>query len=342
MGKRYFLVVGLSVAISAITNFVPAHARAAETMESYRVRIPATTQTCEVEAERLAMRFSKATGFGSAKSECVSVLDYKVDEKTYALYSLALSIPSRIMDRLSSSVYGYLDSYYPNDLGDYYGLYSTYEACIGALGDRSQEFEKHTGLMAVAAFCTRARVNASYVLQIDGFGKPKKKLGTFDPTFKSAMDAATKADFIQLLNKMGAFVVADLSSRAFYYSKESLEFSRSKMLSYQPAALCSSQLAAAKDILSRLTKLQPVLACIKSAHTKDERYDLFAAWSGEQIFSQQVSFRYLSFQECLSDQKRVLDLEARDYGQRPLGAICSLKPLAGQPEEFMMEIYKGL
>ena len=305
----------------------------------YRVRVPASSLSCEEEAVSLGTHFSRTTGLRVKTAKCVDTIHLIENEKNFSIHSLLLTFLAPQTFHIEPALYGYLNGPHEDDIGDYYGIYSSYEACLSDLGNRTREFETHSGAKPVAAFCSRARVNDSFILQVDGFGSPKKKLRTFDAAPGALLDAPRQQELQRFLTAHGASLVWMNFSRAFFYSKAPLDLNRSKMLSFQETALCTSQLEDARKIIRHVTKTQPFVHCLPSVNTIPGRVDLFAGWSGNPIYgSRMIPTRYLSATECLSDKTRVLK-EIADQGQKPYGALCT-RNLSG--EEYVMEVYEPL
>lgn len=329
--------------ISVFSNVFANQAAGSAPDKIYRVRIPAMSRTCVEEANLLSQHFLQATGVSPTKAECTDTAAYPADGKNYFVFVLTIFYSSEAQVSLTSSVYGFngLPIGDNGGLGDYYGMYDSYSSCVDHLQSRVQEYEKYTGLKAIDSFCTRARVSDTYVVQVDGFGKPQQKLSTFDSGFGSSPTSSELDELLQFARQQGASVVDQFQSRIFYYSHESLNFRAFRFFSYQTPEICSAQIDEARRILNQM-QLPSIIRC---SHTSKEEIDtetLLAISVGYGYpLERDVTEKYFSLSECLADRERILKNATYYDGQAPYGAICSSDALSkNNGIQFKMKVYK--
>ena len=324
-----FFINGLS--LSAYAQTVPDNV--------YRVRIPGTVETCLVEAENLSIRFKLATEVAPIKTSCTAVATITAQQQEFPLYSLMLTYPGKTKLTVLTTKYGHYNGGLPggaNDVGDYYGIYGTYQSCLNDIPKRTMEFEKNTELKAVATYCTQAKVENTYVLNIESFGKQKKKLFTFD----AGVWSKGKELENYLLTKDISIVSAS-KTRYFYYSTAPLNLEKRTLLSYQSAETCNRQLEVAKKLVNNFDKNSMMATCVPSGQSIRSDFSLVVLFSGYGYYKTQTySEKYVSLDECLSDTYRVVS-DFTMTGNNVFGALCSFDSISSQPEQFRMEVYSS-
>lgn len=312
----------------------------------YRVRIPARSNSCSEEAKNLAEGFKKATGINPVKSTCTGAVTISEQGQNHTLYSLTLLYPAGKTPDQVSIKYGHMKSPIiggPNEPGDYYGIYTSYQACLDALDDKTDEFERFTELHTVSSYCSKARLDDAYVLTVEGFGTPKQRLYTFDSSVGSRPDRSLQQEVLLHLQQKGVTIVDIVGSRLFYYSERPTDLRQKQLLSYQSEETCNLQLDEARMIVNGFDKTSQIVRCIQAGGTTQKVFNLVGILSNSTYLSNHMRpERYVSLEECLADIPRVASAHTYYYGRAAFGALCAFDSLYAQPEQFKMEVFSSL
>lgn len=307
----------------------------------FRVRVPATTSACDVAAQELAARFHQITGTEALSPKCSAVTRYQAEGREYEIYTLDFYYPTALkLENVTVDFgYSYVNS---NTTGTSVGLYPTYEACLADMAPRTQEFENETQLPTLAASCARGTsgYEPRYVLTLVSFGKPKKQLQTYDSNLREVEPVSVTEASRELITRLGGKVVATDITRHYFYRDGRLDLAESTLIYLRSQEACSLQLNSAQSIISKVESKASFVGCLPIPRASADTIALFAIWEGRSlVLSRPYSERYYSLDECLSDRERVLESLSRT-GRPPLGALCQPHRMAGDPNDYSMEIFE--
>jgi len=299
----------------------------------YHVRIPATAHSCEQEAKLLQDRFTEATQLTNAQGACKQVLDVTFDEKHYTLYSLMVTYSAEAPVTPYSAVWGTL-SYSGMPSTTVGGIYDTFDQCQAAIALKKAQFEQHTELSAVSAFCEVAPYERQFLLKIDGFGIPAMKL--FNQVPRTISGPELRAFLPEMIGKLGGQSVFVSGTSHFYFAKELFAIQEQAFGLMDTAEHCSLQIPEAIRIFQQAKSKHIYAVCDGSSRGLQAMGDTPHMILGDYGHG---SILYYSFAECLSDKERVLNDEIA-MGRSPLGAIC--RPDWAQRDIFILELYKAI
>lgn len=328
-----FKSIVLTLGFVAFTT--PAFASAPLQSFQYWVRVPANSSSCEEVAAQVGNRFEASTHLSGVEKICRGVVKANFDGVAVNLYSILINYKAENPAELYTASLGGL-----SDLGapsPETGSYPTYAECAAALEDQSAKYEHATDLQAVAAYCVpRHGYRNGYTLNVDGFGRPKKRLGIFHPAF-SADDSAFLGQVQAYLAANGAEIVRTKDDAFLYYAERSVSFRQQNFGFFHDLSQCETQIEVAATIFrSSGSKSEPLIRCAgESAAGGSVELNGIAA-GGYYLSAQTAEPRYFSFDECMQDRSRVLQT-GFFYGTR-VGAICS-DDLGGGNGQFAMQVY---
>ncbi|HEX4923379.1 MAG TPA: hypothetical protein VFV50_04805 [Bdellovibrionales bacterium] len=292
----------------------------AASLSTYWVRVPSTQNSCAEEARLLSERFTQATRARVASSECRGEVAFVADGRSHKVYSLSVSYESLAPMIPHSAKFG--EGYAPST-GNGRGAYATYVECLGDLGAQRQKFEEQTRLTAVAAFCAPAAVGhpVTYVLQIDGFGKPAKSLFVYRHPFMSRPDARFDDAAGRLLAAGGAVLVRQSGEQRFYYSEYFVPVRRQIAGFFPSVDACMAQQPEIHAMLESLS-VHHFSGCVQGA--KSTTLELIRL--GHEMIGSDLGIgspHYYSLEECMADRTRAKSaFAARNLNRPALAAIC--------------------
>jgi hypothetical protein len=311
----------------------------------YEIRIPQTAQTCEVEAANLATRISQVLSV-TATGVCHGTVDMPADGGTQKLYSLLVTYSS---DKLLPLGYTALLGGSDNDTdptpSNLIGAYPTWAACLADMPAQKANFETNTGLVAVAVTCEPgnfADEQVSYVLQIDGFGKPAQTLYTHTVKFEGTPDAALLQQLNDIIVGLGAKIVQTNATAIFYYAPNSIQLEQESLALFDDEASCTAQTSEAQLIFKSLGADDVVIRCLPSS-TGDNKpviYWLEVVHVGGAIANGDFGYnsvKYYSFAECMADRDFVVKKNV-DAGMPVVGGICHQDD---SNQTFVLELYSS-
>ncbi|MGK5085703.1 hypothetical protein WDW37_20635 [Bdellovibrionota bacterium FG-1] len=311
----------------------------------YWVRVPQSTLSCGDEAVALGARFAQATSKKVTQAKCVGVNNLPAEGKTYPLYSIDLTYLSNDWSLVpTSAVFGEGDhSVIPHDS---VGAYATYESCREDLAAQSALFEAQTGLKTVSARCEPSRdsYSHSYVLTIDGFGKPAAWLRSFEFDFEGEADSEFRDQGTRLLIQHGAVFARTWGNQVLYYAKNDVPVRHRNLYVFKEASECLSQLNDAQSIFIHSGAPSVFTRCLAVTHGVYNGYLSLEVIddSGRTISTSMgaTSPRYYSFTECMTDRQRLVDA-AVARGIFALGGLCYQDPFSDRGE-FVFDLYSVL
>lgn len=303
---------------------------------TYRVRVPVQTLSCAEEARGLGERFASATKLKVVRSECVSTVSLPEDT-TKKLHVLMVTYLADRSAEPFSAIFGSTSSRLSDKPEPYQGAYPTYTACLADLPIQVKAFESATRLIAVASFCELGKsVTSSYILQIDGFGKPQKRLFHFR-SFDNSVAPETTDQVRALLTDKGATIVQEVENSFFYYAAKSTGVRHNFLANFREISRCQEQLRDAVGIVQGAGSATVIAACVPSQYgpsfnieTVSDEHHWFMSDSGYRVPI------YYSLDECLHDKARILS-SAKEQNPRVLGGLCQADSI--NPGYYRMNIY---
>jgi hypothetical protein len=298
----------------------------------YQVRIPVTEKTCDEEAKLLASRFETSTNIQVSGHLCLGIVEANFDGSAEQLYSLELTYKAPRPAPLYSAPLGGLMDIMTRSTEE--GTYSTYNECLNQISEQIINYEKETGINAIAAFCSPAEIIGGYILQIDGFGKPKRRLEIFHLKF-GADDSSLKNEILSFLTDHGANIVRIKGDAVLYYAESARAILQKSFGSFKKYNECDSQI----DEVTRMfknsgSKSISIVRCIKNEETMG-KYELFGLDDGfSDFFQSEMPKKYYSFKECFQDRDHVLST----HSNRVIGAICGENIFS--PSLYVMNLYE--
>lgn len=297
----------------------------------YRIKIPKTNLTCEQEAKLLALKFANITQYEAVTGQCKGSVNLQSDGKTYELYSLMVTYKTTYFPKLDRATLGHPD--FSGIPRDFEGIYATFESCLNDISNQTRLYQLHSGLPLIDATCEPASYSdkPSFVLRIDGFGQPLKKLYGAKLSF---MGDATEANFDEvktLLQKLGASIIVSMGHEILYYSDPSFRFAHDYFAKFYSKEQCTSQLAEAQTIVTKFGSKDAVVTCLPFANSV---YFLEAFREGYFDVNGDDGAKFpefYSFEECMSE--RAATTLGNPYG----GGICHVNNHLGT--KFILELF---
>ena len=301
---------------------------------NYLVRVPATSLSCEQEANLLLQRFLGATKITEAQGTCKEVLNVTFNKKSYSLYSLMITYQAQSPMTPYSNTWG-TTSQTGIPEGLLGGMYDTFHDCLEALPLKTQQYETYTQLPAVSAFCEVASHGHQFLLQVDGFGTPVNRLFTYHPRYTSTPEL--RAFIPELITKMGGQAAFTFEANSYYFAPQMLQIGEQSFGIMDSAAHCDAQTEEATNIMQKAGSTIMYTICTGRSGTILQAIADSSSYIRSDFGT--YSRNYYSWSECMNDKARVLADEA-SMGNRPFGAIC--RPDYSNDELFKIEIYSHL
>jgi hypothetical protein len=339
------LIPLLSVFSSVLTCLSASGASASvdRALGFYRVRIPATQESCAKEAENLAHRFQSMSGVPAVNPKCSATTTIQVGDKEFVIYTLDLEYPLANAPRYHEVHYGHSDALSDSN-SHFYGFYSTFESCVAGIRERKAEFEKHTGLPALSASCASSQdsISRSYVLTIDNFGaqEPKQKLYTVNTANSFYFKQDLSRQITDLVLRNGGEIVGEADANIYFYSAKPFNLVKTSFGLFDDAASCASQHEAARSIVSQAVAQASYVACVNFMAPEFPKRDLIALWNGALLpYPHTFHDRYLSIQECENDKPRAIE-SLKTSRNVVFGAVCHPEgTLNHDPRQYTMDVY---
>lgn len=333
------------VFLMSLNFFVhPASAWEAPVEQFYRIHIPATSQSCEKEAQLLAGKFQQQSKISVLSAKCSAVVSFKADNTDYTLYALDLTYnyPQNIKNfKIYSSYYG--GSGFSRQTNNRIGFYSTFESCLNDLTYRTLEFSLNTGAVVLVSTCEKAlsKYEDSYVLRIDTIGVPVTKLHSTD-TLSSNFRGTALQDAVQKMVRFnGGKIVGQNKGYIYYYATKAVE-PIYQSFGHMTHEACVDQLPNLAKMFANFNPGEISLGCIPSEYAPDERQNLMAVWNHFAMFNHITQpEKYYSYQECKNDKSRVLE----SYQKRGLkihNALCEVDGWSSDANIYVMTVFQDL
>jgi hypothetical protein len=333
-----------SILLRLILTAVSATAATAPQPQHYFVRIPQSQMGCQEEAKAMASRFTRATSLRVIEAKCVDTVQLPAEGKTYPLYSLDLTYLAPSALTPEGAVFG--DGEYSANPRNSTGAYRTFDECLADLPTQSTVFETQTRLRVVTATCEPARImlDPSYVLRIESFGAPAKRLYTVAFDFYGQADADFRAKAADLVTQSGGTLARIWANNILYYAKLPVPVRYRRISSFAKASECEVQLDEMHSIFGNNGASHLIAGCLPVAG------DLFKGWvsmegvdDGGELIQSDFGLhapKYYAFDECMRDRKRVLQDMAAQGRNGLLGGICHADNFVSH--QIVLEIFEHL
>ncbi|MGZ3746842.1 MAG: hypothetical protein ACXWRE_05730 [Pseudobdellovibrionaceae bacterium] len=306
----------------------------------YRIKIPATSQSCEQEATRLAARFQKISGKVPVDSKCSGhskIVDGKLEKQ---LYILDFNYPSKgkANELIYSSYYGYsFFNIYKNNL---HGMYPALKKCLDELQYRTKEFEHNTGIAVLASTCEQATsdIEQSYVVRIDTVGIPEIRLLSTEELSKNYSESPFNKAIEKIIQANNGHIVEHTGGHFYFYSNKLIRPQHMDFGDMREGD-CQQQLNDLNHMLRNLNQNELTVGCTY-IHQQSGYATLRAVWNQFNSFdSFSAEEHYADFNECDRDKSRMLARKNAE-GSKVQYALCRLK---GSIEDnngyYLMDLY---
>ncbi len=302
----------------------------------YAVRIPATAQTCQQEADTLGARFSAVTKTKVSEATCRGTITISADGTSYNLYSLLLTYQGKRVYPTTAVLAGSNLSTIP---GDGSGIYDTYASCVADIDGQTKNFSAATSLTTLDAFCTTTGdvSGSTYKLQMDGVGTKTNSLYVFDPRLIGATDPQLQSGIENLVATSGGMITKVYGAQIFYYAPYALNLSHRMLGIFHNASECESQISDAAAIFTKAEAKNIIVRCLSNGTgtRAPSTYYLEIIHDGSSLVSEDWGTRnkFYSFNECMSEKARIV----QDGGQNSLGGIC--QPAIDLSNNYVLDLF---
>lgn len=295
---------------------------------TYEVRgLPPSAQGCQETASKVAQRFTAATGIAVYNADCTQVNEGYSVTITYAAAERANAV---------SAVFGLFgsndqDPMFPSIDLPLWGVYDSFQSCTGALADMSADFERETGLSAVASSCYRA-LESRYVLRIDGFGEaPTKRFYNSVVDFQGNANQTFADEVSRLFERAGAsmryvtpwggYVIA------MFYAASPLHVDARTLGVFgqlDDMSQCRAELAEATRALTEIMGQAPALNRCLPDSSDGTAYLNFAFSSQTPLpqYWEDTGPTYSQYATCATDRSRLVAFIRQSTGRDARGSVC--------------------
>jgi hypothetical protein len=281
---------------------------------------PKSSESCHIEARRLADRFATSTGT-SATGECKAIRESSFDIFIY--YTGSQEIP--------------LVSTYPNMLlQDRIHIFSTEASCRENLSTESSYFEFKTGLTPFVTYCVLDETyygRKSWAIRIDSFGTPETRpfwaesfmLGHVDGMTESAAEALIADTF-----KRSGIDVRRVHLRndpkglrqfsMLYYNAKPLSIEIQMLAStLDSRQQCQAELATVNSVLNTTTP--NTLFC--AANNYVNAFEVLGVVELTSWFKSKLSVEsFKTYSECSQSRDKILDTYRNTVGLDIATGLC--------------------
>lgn len=285
---------------------------------------------CDAEARAFGDRFHAATGLAVTAAACVG--------ETAGGFDLSLSYSAEHRVAVVPAVFGLFwsasnDRTVPADLlsvPPLWGMYGDEAGCLAAVPAQKAQYERETGLPAVAAYCAKGLVGGS-ILRIDGFGATARRYQQIDAGFPADVDAPLAEAVAKLVAQSGATIV---DARpwgphvlvSFYGDPEAGVLVRVPgyfgRLDDQES--CAAELVAAKGALAVAGAPAPALAvCLGDSFDGSSHLALaFTGGVDGAPFVERRGPTYGSYGDCAASRAAAVAVVQADTDRKVGGVVC--------------------
>lgn len=296
------------------------------------VRVPAVQSTCDLEAQVLQNKISNNAGVSNVKVECRGPISLVENNITYKLYSLAVDYTSEMWVR-------YAADFRVDQLrvprGYTYPAYHSYGECVRDLEIQKTIFERETKLEAIIASCEDLGFSyeTKYVIKIESFGTPEKKLQYVDIGVNPTTDPLLFLEVERLITEQNISIVKQFDQIEFFYSSKPVTLQKLGTVFFKDLSQCESQIEEGKLILTRSGSTKVIAKCFPSLGSAEMR--VFGIGSNRYLPPYPSStIRYYTYDECMQDRSRLI----AKYSDSIFGLICA--PEVGSRDRYFAYLYK--
>ena len=172
-----------------------------------------TLSTCQADAETIAAKFVGAGAIVYSAS-CVKDDGSTAEISLFVDASTVPTIYSALFAHRVESLSQFNSSSTPvnhrHDLSRAVGLFDNIDTCLAQAATFQDSFERQTGLSAIATQCIGLGFGSGHVMQIDGFGEPRRRLTEFKETFFTNLLSGSLSEKIADRLRKDGFDVVDL------------------------------------------------------------------------------------------------------------------------------------
>lgn len=315
---------------------------AASDLFHFWTRIPERNGDCQKDAAELAAKFFRATAIRPLEIKCLNTAEIKEDERVFRVHSVDLTYRSRETLNPYQAILG-LSSESMEPVG-ILGAYPTYGACLQDLSAQVEIFESQTRRLAVSAFCEKSSVPyfGSAVAKITGFGIPHRRVFSSSFKYQGSISQEFRNRVLALFSNQGAKVARVWGNEVLYYSSEKLPILHFFFASFSSTDQCQAQTEDLRELLSKAGASEVLLDCFSlRPEVLTVRRSLEAVVAGNVWLGSDFGYTgpvYDSFEECLKDRPRVLQVARDSRPWSPLGGICRAGIQSGT-ESTVFEIF---
>jgi hypothetical protein len=322
MKPNSILIAGLALAnsLSAFAAGTPAL-----TTFTYKTRVPAISESCEVAAQALAQRVKEAApNAKNVQGQCMSRASFKDNGETFSEDTLKVTYDAE-MSILFNTVQ--LPNLEYNELH----VYPKYRDCLTDLDRQIPLFTQATGLKVISASCVPGSdAIYGFSLRIQGVGKALRSMRTlrnlsFEKFKQNAEWLKQAKDFIQ---SAGGIVAKSDGELIAYYATSDINIGSTSWLQTETLEQCQSQTAEITSMLQKMGVKKSVAVCHADGQATTHhvpRYFLdtfYDKWLDMYLPSSYDNETYYTFDQCMSVRQSVLSSEpaAKSW----MGSFCTL------------------
>lgn len=305
----------------------------------YSVRISASSQGCQAEANALAKAFvTFDSQLQNVTGTCLGTSTLKEDGKSYSLDSLSVQYDSA-KDQATEPFHVVLDT---NPLsGSLYSVYPKFQDCFADIESQKAVFQTATGMTAIAVSCEAisAAPDLGYRMIISGLGN--SDVSIFQFTNNAHNSVQTDATWMNLISKSltqkGALIAKQIQESYFYYATSPISLSSQTLITTQAVSECEEQQLRAASLLKKLGANTVVITC----HTTDNNTtldiidDLYMGASSDYGTGSPV---FYDFNSCMTALQQ-LDKQDALHGDNTSVHFCAVSDM--DASEYVIETFRN-
>lgn len=281
--------------------------------------VPKTTESCHTQAKGLTQAFIAQTGNPSGAITCQN------DHETTADFLLSYESDKKIPEVSTETLQGVYSL----------GVYAKKEKCEEMFTAQKQLYEEATGLRTILSYCKQDSIYKDWYHYFLGFGEGKNQYYSVGYHYFSLPKKFDSALFVanlkESLASVGAYYssVRSQSSLAYgtmiihYYGKKRIDFELVEYTKNKNEEECEDHLRRFQDY-QEIQKNQPILAYCGAVKVGGywELTVLFR--DGEPVGRRQSVEKFKSFDECASDQERLVKFYQTEVDAKIFAGFCSI------------------
>jgi hypothetical protein len=294
---------------------------------SLRLEVPADSSGCGDRTTSAGMggSFSNQTGLTVTGANCVGSNTVTENGSTYKTDIVVVNYMAENEAVPVNSIFG--GSAFEGVTSSFAPLFSTYADCLNARKSQEANFATQTKLPVFVSYCAAPESvgDHGYSLVVMGFGTPDRKLFAFmqDNAAMGDLDPRVLAAVQNAIVQQDGYVVYSDANRVFFYAPYNLAVTVGNMGSFEVPAQCEQQIAQASTIYNADNLLGVKALCVPIAPQSTE-VELTVVGGGSSSLTEDYGYpsaKYATFEDCMSDESRVLQ-NAASSGRGVIGAIC--------------------